>query len=80
MTIDLDEIDDRLEEIQDQIEQMENFKDNEQILKVNITVYSVEKAKILSLIYKYRQIRSVRENQQMMENLQRQEEDMWGLH
>ena len=48
MTIDLDEIDDRLEEIQDQIEQMENFKDNEQILKVNITVYSVEKAKILS--------------------------------
>ena len=62
MTIDLDEIDDRLEEIQDQIEQMENFKDNEQILKVNITVYSVEKAKILSLIYKYRQIRSVREN------------------
>ena len=62
MTVDLDEVDDRLEEIQDQIDQMEQFKDNDAIIKVNITVYSIEKAKILSLIYKYRQIRSVREN------------------
>ena len=54
MTNDLDEIDDRLFEIKDQIEQMTLYKDNEQIMKVNITAYSIEKAKILTLIYKYK--------------------------
>ena len=62
LDIDLEEIDDRLIELQDTVGQLIDYKENLDMFKINLSAYCIEKAKILSLIYKFKQVRSIREN------------------
>ena len=60
LDIDLEEVTDRLEEIQDTCHQMIANSQNKEMYKIIITAYSIERVKILSLIYKIRQCKAIK--------------------
>lgn len=54
LDLDLEEVEDRMIELQETINQLIEYKENVDMFKINLSAYCIEKAKILSLIYKFK--------------------------
>ena len=80
LDLDLEEVDDRLIELQETVNQLIEYKENIDMFKINLSAYCIERAKILRLIYKFKQVRSIRENNDQINKLYDNEEELRDLH
>lgn len=64
MDIDLEEIEDRIMELNETVEQLIESKDSKELFKINLSAYSIEKAKIQSLIFKFKSVRAIRDDEE----------------
>ena len=80
LDLDLEEVDDRMIELQETVSQLIEYQENVDMFKINLSAYCIEKAKILSLIYKFKQVRSFREDNELINKLYDQEEELEQLH
>ena len=71
LDVDVEEVQDRLDLLKDTVEQLNKEQPNIELLKIAITTYTIEKAKILRLIYRFKTVRYIRESPAMMADLAR---------
>jgi len=69
--VDVEEVDDRVEMLKETVESLEiNEKNkNKEMFKIDITSLCIEKATILSLIYKFKTVRAVKDDFAKMKEL-----------
>ena len=76
----VDEIDDRLEELEKVVGDLETQTSNAEMLKIILTAYTIERSKILSLIYKFKQVRCIREDEVILSHIESCEEVTENIH
>lgn len=80
MEIDVDEVKDRVDLLKDTVQWLSIDQPEIEHLKISISSFCIEKAKILALIYKFRTVRYIRENMNVMSDLDIIEEDLEKLN
>ena len=68
MDVDIDEVRDRLDMFADTVKKLLKEEDAN-VFAIQISLYCVEKAKILSLIYQFKQVRAIRKSNEQMQLL-----------
>ena len=79
LDVDVEEVQDRLDLLKDTVDQLGKEHPNVELLKIAISTYTIEKAKILRLIYRFKTVRYIRESPALMADLARQENELKQL-